>query len=429
MDYIRRWIADNRTVVHETAAYIFNHPETAMEEQLSSAKMAEFMANQGFEVTFGIAGLETAFEAVWGSEGPILGFLAEYDALPDLGQEPVSHFCKIDGPGHGCGHHLLGMGAAAAAAALKYHLEQTGQKAVVKLFGCPAEEIMHGKIVMAKEHVFDDLAAAITWHPFDVNRVCNDVWQALDVKKYRFYGTKSHAANSPHLGRSALDAAELMNVGVNYLREHVTDDVRMHYTYLSAGDKPNIVPDFAETSYYIRGATRAHVDDASARIDDIARGAALMTGTRAESQYISGCREMKVNRVLTEVFYEVMKDVPVPEYTRAELEFAEAVSREAGLDNDGELFGGLKPLEDKPGYLPVATDVSDVSHIVPTVLLSAAVGCKGTPLHHWSLTAQGGSSIGYKAMDYVAECMAKGGAVLAEDTELLKQAWNNHKGQ
>ena len=214
---IASWLDDHQEELVNTADYIFHHPELAYQETLSSKCLADYLESQGFKITWKTAGIDTAFTAVWGSGKPLLGFLAEYDALA--------------GVGHACGHNLLGTAVAAAACALKADMEATDAAGTIRVYGCPAEEIMSGKIMMNNQGVFDDLDVAITWHPFDRNRVSNDIWQAQDIKNYTFHGLSSHAAKAPEKGRSALDAAELMNVGVNYLREHVPGDVRMHYAY------------------------------------------------------------------------------------------------------------------------------------------------------------------------------------------------------
>lgn len=342
----------------EAAEGIFCHPELSLQEKWSSRRLAEFLESEGFAVSWGIAGFETAFMAEWGS-------------------------------------------------------------------GSPAEEIVVGKIRMNEQGVFDDLSAAVTWHPFDRNRVSFDIWQAQDIKNYKFYGKAAHASKHPEMGRSALDAAELMNVGVNYLREHVEDDVRMHYTYTNTDGPANIVPPYAATNYFIRSSKWERTEDASKRVDDCARGAALMTGTRVEIERVTCNKEMKVNRVLAETFYEEMKKIPVPVYTKEELDFAAEITENAGLETGGpaDLFGGLEPLEDEPVPLAIGTDVSDVSHTVPTVMLSAACMCKGTPLHHWAATAQAGMSIGQKGMVYAAECMAAGAYRLMTEPTLLEKAW------
>lgn len=411
----------------ETADYIFRHPEISEQEVQSSHALAAFLEEEGFALSWGIAGFETAFLAQWGQGKPIIGFLAEYDALPGMGQEVCSARRPSGGPGHGCGHNLLGTACAGAACALKERMEKEGLSGTVRVYGCPAEETVIGKIRMNAEGVFDDLSAAVTWHPFDRNRVSYDIWQAQDIKNYKFYGTAAHASKHPEMGRSALDAAELMNVGVNYLREHVADDVRMHYTYTNTDGPANIVPAYASTNYFIRSSKWERTEDASERVDNCARGAALMTGTRVEIERVTCNKEMKVNRVLTETFYEEMCRIPAPSYTEEELKFAAEISEAAGFENGGVYFTGLEPLEDQPVPLAIGTDVSDVSHTVPTVMLSAAAMCRGTPLHHWAATAQAGMSIGQKGMLYAAECMAAGAYRLVSEQELLEKAWEEFR--
>ncbi len=424
---IQQWMKEQETALLRTADFIFCHPEVSLKEQESSHALAGYLEQLGFSIEWGLAGFETAFVAEWGSGKPVIGFLAEYDALPGLGQKAVSQQETIGTVGHGCGHNLLGTACAGAAGALKEWMTQEKIAGTIRVYGCPAEEIVIGKIRMNEAGIFDDLDLAVTWHPFDRNRVSYDIWQAQDIKNYRFYGTSAHASKHPEMGRSALDAAELMNVGVNYLREHVADDVRIHYTYTNTDGPANIVPDHAATNYFIRSSKWERTEDASSRVDDCARGAALMTGTRVEIERVTKNKEMKVNRTLAENFYQAMEDVPVPDYTEEEFAFAKKISEEAGLANDGVYFTGLEPLEAEPVRLAIGTDVSDVSHTVPTVMLSAATMCKGTPLHHWAATAQSGMSIGTKGMLYAAECMALGCARLLEQPEILEAAWEEHK--
>ena len=429
----------------DTADYIFCHPEPSLEEYKSSGALAAFLESEGFEVTWGAAGFDTAFVAEWcsrqdgnrrdveghggqkkcASEGvkPVIGFLAEYDALPGLGQECVPEQKQNGKPGHGCGHNLLGTACAGAACELKERMQAEDLQGTIRVYGCPAEETVVGKIRMNEQGIFDDLSVAVTWHPFDRNRVSYDIWQAQDIKNYKFYGISAHASKHPEMGRSALDAAELMNVGVNYLREHVTDDVRMHYTYTNTDGPANIVPAYASTNYFIRSNKWERTEDASERVDNCARGAALMTGTRVEIERVTCNKEMKVNRTLAEVFYEEMEKIPVPDYTEEELEFARKISEAAGFDNDRVYFAGLEALEDEPVLLSIGTDVSDVSHTVPTIMLSAAAMCKGTPLHHWAATAQAGMSIGHKGMNYAAECMYAGAYRLVKNPEVIERAW------
>ena len=400
--------------------YIFRHPEVGGEEIQSATYLTQVLKKYGFSVSNPAVQLPTAFMAQYGpGTGLTIAFVAEYDALPGFGPN--------GGPGHACGHNLLGTAVAAAACALKANMKATGAAGTIRVYGCPAEEIMSGKIVMNDQGVFDDLDVAITWHPFDRNRVSNDIWQAQDIKNYTFHGISSHAAKAPEKGRSALDAAELMNVGVNYLREHVPGDVRMHYAYIDNGLPANVVPDIAKTNYFIRSYLRSRTEDASERVDNCARGAALMTDTTVDIELVASCSEMKVNRVLTELYYDAMTQVPTPTYTPEELDFAKQITEEAGLINDGTLFSGLEPLEDEPVPIAIGTDASQVSHTVPLITLSAATMCKGTPLHHWAAAKQAGMTIGQKGMLYVARCMAEGTKLLMETPGSIEKAWELHK--
>lgn len=416
---IAEWIDAHEAELIEAADYIFAHPELAYQETLSFKYLAAYLEKNGFEVTYKTAGIDTAFTAVWRNnestvdEKPILGFLAEYDALAEIG--------------HACGHNLLGTGVCAAACALKADMEATKAPGTIYVYGCPAEEIMSGKIVMDKAGVFNHLDVGIMWHPFDRNRVSNDIWQSQDIKNYTFHGLSAHASKAPEAGRSALDAAELMNIAVNYLREHVTDDVRIHYAYIHNGIPANVVPDFAKTNYFIRSSKRERTEDVSRRVDNCARGAALMTDTTVDIELVKSCKEMKVNRVLAEVYYDAMTRIPTPEYTKEELALAEEITKEAGLINGGTYFTGLEPLEPEPISFPIGTDAAEVSHTIPLITLSAATMCKGTPLHHWAAAKQAGMSIGHKGMLYAARCMAEGTKLLIETPGVLERVWEFHR--
>lgn len=412
MNLIDNWLTTNKEELIHIASDIFCHPETAYQETYSSKRLADFLETQGFRVTWKTADIDTAFTAVWGSGKPMLGFLAEYDALPEIG--------------HACGHNLLGTAVCAAACALKDDMTASDTQGTIIVYGCPAEEIMSGKIVMNAAGVFDELDVGVMWHPFDRNRISNDIWQSQDIKNYTFHGISAHASKSPENGRSALDAAELMNIGVNYLREHVSDDVRMHYAYLDNGIPANVVPDIAKTNYFIRSAKRSRTEDASRRVDDCARGAALMTGTTVDIELVKSCKEMKVNRVLAELYYDAMTRIPVPEYTDEELKFAADISKEAGFENHGVYFTELEPLENAPVPISIGTDASQVSHTIPLITISAATMCKNTPLHHWAAAKQAGMSIGHKGMLYAARCMAEGTKLLMETPGAIEKAWEWH---
>lgn len=410
---ISDWLERHEGELTQAADFIFRHPEVAYEEVLSSRCLAEFLTGKGFTVSWGTAGLSTAFTAERGEGEPVIGFLAEYDALA--------------GAGHACGHNLLGTAVCGAACALKEYMAAAHMPGTIRVYGCPAEEIMSGKIVMDTAGVFDDLSVAVTWHPFDRNRVSNDIWQAQDIKNYTFHGISAHASKSPEDGRSALDAAELMNIGVNYLREHVPGDVRMHYAYVDNHIPANVVPDIAKTNYFIRSSKRSRTEDASRRVDDCARGAALMTGTTVDIELVKCCKEMKVNRPLAEIFYQAMTQIPTPEYTEEELAFAAEICKKAGFPDSGDYFSGLEPLEDAPVSISIGTDASEVSHTVPLVTVSAATMCKGTPLHHWAAAKQAGMSIGQKGMLYAARCMAEGTKLLLETPDGFEKVWEFHR--
>ena len=426
-DFLKTWFAQNREALFGVSRYIFSHPEISQEEHLSSRCLADYLEAQGFTLQWGAGGFKTAFVAQWGEGRPVLGFLAEYDALPGLAQKAEPRQTACPGPGHGCGHNLLGTGCAGAASALKARMEQAGLSGTLRVYGCPAEETVIGKGRMDAQGVFSDLDAAITWHPFDRNRISYDIWLSQIVKDYVFHGRSAHAAKHPDQGRSALDGAELMNVGVNYLREHVPDDVRIHYTYTNTGGPANIVPDLAATNYFIRSGNHARTQAIADRVDDCARGAALMTGTQVEIKTRTSTPEMKTNRPLAQAFYAAMARVPLPAYTAEEEAFAKELIENAKLPapsgGTGSCFSGLYPLEERPSLFPVGTDVSLVSHRIPTVMLSAATMCLGTPLHHWAVTAQAGMSIGEKGMLYAAQSMAEGALALLLDPAILENAW------
>jgi aminobenzoyl-glutamate utilization protein B len=252
------WLEERQERFIKMADTIWAHPEVALTESKACELQAESLARDGFTITRNVGGLPTAFMAEWGSGAPVIGYLGEYDALPGLSQKSQSGQDPVvpEGPGHGCGHNLLGTAALAAATALKAWLEETGQSGTVRYYGCPAEETITGKVYMARAGVFDDLDAALTWHPGGVNTVQCGSSLAVDNLKFRFHGQTAHAAAQPEMGRSALDAVELMNIGANFLREHVIETARIHYVITNGGGAPNVVPDEAEVWYFVRAPRR-----------------------------------------------------------------------------------------------------------------------------------------------------------------------------
>lgn len=420
-DWITEWLQQNKAEIDRLADTIFTHPETAGEETQSAAALENFLQKNGFSVSKNTAGLPTAFTAEKGKGEPRIAFLAEYDALPNLGQNPVEHCDPVPGNGHGCGHNLLGAGIAAAACALAYALEQENLPGQVVVYGCPEEEICRGKIVMANAHCFDRDDAAISWHPADKNQVSEEVFQAMTSRVFRFYGKSAHAAASPEMGRSALDAAELTNVAVNYLREHVPTDVRMHYVYTHAGDKPNIVPNYAELWYYIRAASRKTMLDADRRVILAAEGAAHATETRMETEELTRSPETLLNRTLMEAMHRQLEICGAPRFTQQDKDFAAAIQKELGLPGPA-LEETLRPLGGSPRYVPGSTDVSAVSWRTPTVTLNTVCQARGIPGHHWSVTACSGAELGRTGMSKAAQIMACFGRELCLQPELLRKA-------
>jgi aminobenzoyl-glutamate utilization protein B len=420
---IQDWFSRNTRRLTEFSDLIHGFAEIALEEVKSAGAAADFLKGEGFSVTPGLSGMATAFSASWGKGRPVLGFLGEYDALPGLQNEGVPRLEGNGGNGHGCGHNLLCAATVGAAAALKEVMEKDKIPGTVIFYGCPAEEIIVGKIKMVRNGDFNGLDAAIAFHPSDGNRVCVTSNQAMDSKRYMFYGQTAHAAAAPEMGRSALDAAELMNVGVNFLREHVPDHTRIHYVYLDGGNKPNIVPDYARVWYFIRARDRETVNDVSARIDKIAQGAALMTGTRSEMEYLSGCFDTFINFTLCRSFYASMRKIEPLRFSGEEKTFVREMQKNAGLEGQEEpLDESIQPLGEKVEYAMGSTDVADVSRVCPTVTINTTCVYKNAPGHNWVYTACAGTAVGHRGMLYAARIMAQGALDLLKAPEILEEA-------
>lgn len=446
--YIERYLQENREYFENVSSYIYYHPETRFEEYKSAEFLARQCEKQGFTVERNAGNIETAFVATYGSGKPVIGFLGEYDALSGLGQKPNVFKRESDGKenGHGCGHNLLGTGAFAAACAVKHYLETHNLEGTVKFFGCPGEEGGSGKTFMVREGVFDGVDIALTWHPATVNAVMSLSTLANYQVYFRFTGTPSHAAGSPHLGRSALDAVELMNVGVNYLREHVIDEARIHYAVTDTGGiSPNVVQAHAEVLYLIRAPKISDVESIYQRMIKIARGAALMTETEVEIRFDKACSNFVPNRHLEKILYEKLVETGAGEFTEEEQKFAEKMwqtfSEEEkknaipamkgfGYQGDGKEFTGkyladtISPYQPSDEILMGSTDVGDVSWVVPTAQLSSATAVIGTSLHSWQMTAQGLTSIANKGMLRAAQALALTGLhviISPQDLQKIKE--------
>ncbi|NMA18189.1 MAG: amidohydrolase [Clostridiaceae bacterium] len=420
------WFSENSLRLIECSRSIWEHPEPSGKEYFAVDTLRQLLCEYGFVVGEPpLAGLDTAFEAKWGDGSPHIGFLAEYDALPGLAQTTSPYPEPIEGQnyGHGCGHNLLGVASVAAAAALKTVMEREHIGGTVYLYGCPSEEIMTGKIVMTKAHVFDHLDVAISWHPGDKNRASEESYQAMLSVEYHFHGKASHASINPEEGRSALDAVELMDVGVNYLREHLPRGGQIHYVILDGGAKPNIVPDKASVWQFMRASTAQDVLKISHRLDEIAQGAALMTGTTFEKKILTGCNETRIIPKLVEIMDDTMRhEVSLPLWTENEKQFARELLENLGLNAQQEpLHHGILSLSGKTVPILGSSDLSDVSYVVPTCMLFSACYPIGTPNHTWAVTACAGNSIGTKGMLYAAEVMAATAYRLVSQPELLME--------
>lgn len=415
--------------LERTARQVWEFAEIAMEEYRSSALLADMLAEQGFVVQRGAAGMPVAFVATYGEGHPIFGILAEYDALPGLSQKagsPGKEALVPGAAGHGCGHNIFGTASVGAAVAIKKIMAKYKLTGTLKLFGCPAEETVEGKIYMAREGIFNGLDICFDWHPGDENEVSLETSNALNNFEVMFYGHTAHAAGDPWNGCSALDAVELMNHGVNYLREHVKPTVRLHYVIPDAGLAPNVVPDYARVWYYVRGKDRTEVEDAYARVLKIAEGAALMTGTRHEVHLITGVYNYLKNREVARLLYKNLKWVGAPQFSKEEQEFAGKMQRSLGNKEEGlstTLSTTIKPFKEPAGYWGGgSTDAADVSWITPTASLNTACCPLNIPGHSWCIVASVGSSVGFKGMLTAAKVLAASAVEVLLDSSIVKRA-------
>ena len=404
---------------------LWDYSETAMLEYRSAEYLSGVLEAEGFVVQRGVAGMPTAFVASYGSGTPIIGVLAEYDALPGVGNAAVPYRqARADGAtsGHGCGHNLFGAASVATAMVLKRVIDQYGLGGTIRLYGTPAEETVVGKVYMAKAGLFDDLDAALEWHPGLETAVNNERSRALNNFTVEFYGQAAHASADPWNGRSALDAVELMDYGVNLMREHVMESTRIHYVIPSAGEAPNVVPEYAKVWYYVRDADRAAVERYYDWILKIAEGAALATRTTHKVTLITGVHALLFNRPLQEAMQRNLEAVGAPEFTDADQEFARELQRALQLKEAG-LNAAIKPLADEP--LPVtggSTDVAEVSHITPTVGLNVTTAAAGIPWHSWATTASHGTDGAVRGTVVATKVLALTGVDMLTDASLLARA-------
>lgn len=439
---VTNFIQEKKTTFTTISDKIWANPELHFKEKYAVSVMEEALEAEGFVVGKNVAGLETAIMGSFGSGSTVIAFLGEYDALPFLSQEGgKAEYCPIEenGNGHGCGHNLLGTGALAAAVAAKEYVEKTNAPFTIRFYGCPAEENGSGKAYMAKSGVFDDVDMAISWHPMTNNAIWNITSLANYAATFKFTGKSAHAAAAPHLGRSALDAVELMNVGVNYLREHIIQEARIHYAVVnSGGTSPNVVQPYAEVSYLIRAPKKQQVVDIHKRVQKIAQGAALMTETTFEEHFNGAASNLIPNTTLAKVMQQQFDEAPSLQFSEEDFAFAEQIYQ--SLDDESkasaymnmspeqkELIGNkrlnelVSPLSTE-GILYGSTDVGDVSWKTPTVQCTTAGLVLGTPLHTWQVVAVGNTPIGHKGMLYAADIMARTAIACMENPTIIEEA-------
>ncbi|GHF30299.1 peptidase M20 [Kordiimonas sediminis] len=414
--------------IENLASKLWDYAEVGYQENKSTKLMQDILKAEGFKVEAGVAGIPTAFVASYGSGGPVIGILAEMDALPGINQDAVPHRQPIEGKGAGqaCGHNLFGAGSVEAAIAVKKWLASSGQKGTIRLYGTPAEEGGSGKVYMVREGLLKDVDFAIHWHASSANSAAAATTLANRSAKFRFKGVSAHAAGAPEKARSALDGVEAMNNMVNMMREHVPQETRIHYVITKGGFAPNVVPDAAEVFYYVRHPKSLEVKNIWERVENAARGAATGTGTEVEWEIIHGNHPVVVNEALQKMADAKMRQVGGVTYTKEEQEFAEAIYKTLNAPN---LSLGSES-QQQPYRLTStfgSTDVGDVSIAVPTVGISTATWVPGTPAHSWQAVAASGMSIGYKGTDNAAKSMALIAQELFTNPELRAAAKAEHK--
>lgn len=444
-----KYIDENAGIFTGVSDAVWAKPELSLKEFESAKLYCDTLRKYGFEVTEGLAGVATAFCGRYGSGRPVIGILGEFDALSGLSQAAgcSEHKPLVEGaPGHGCGHNMLGAGALGAAFAVKDYLEKSGKPGTVIFYGCPGEEGGAGKAFMAREGMWRELDCALTWHPSDVNEVVTGTNNSSIQVLYKFHGVSAHAAGDPENGRSALDAVELMNTGVQYLREHMTSDCRVHYAIIDAGGvSPNVVQSEASVLYMVRANKVRDSVKLLARVDKIAQGAALMTETSFDRQFIDGTAELVPNYTLEELLYRIFNEVGLPEYSAEEKTLAEALRKTydvpvapgiaAGFDADiaadvaertnglsDALCGFIMPEYHSAGFVAGSTDVGDVSWQTPAAQVHCVTFPFGAAGHSWQNVSCGGTSLGHKGLINAAKIIACAAIELMNDPETLQKA-------
>ncbi|MBX2898007.1 MAG: amidohydrolase [Cyclobacteriaceae bacterium] len=411
-------------IYKRVARDIWGYAELGFQETQSTERLQQVLREAGFKIETGVAEMPTAFVATFGNGGPVIGILAEFDALPGLSQDSVADRKIIleEGAGHACGHHLFGTASVAAAITLKEWLIKNKKAGTVKLFGTPAEEGGAAKVYMVRDGLFNNVDAVLHWHPSSANDASPSSCLSIKQTIFKFYGRSAHAAAAPHAGRSALDGLEAMNYMVNLMREHVPQETRIHYVINKGGLAANVVPDYAEAEYMVRHPDARMVEEIWNRIVKAAEGAASGTETTMKYEVISGSFNLVPNETLARVMYNNLKVVGGVLYTAEEVEFGKKIQ--------ATLTTKFPPLESAAqvqpfktgGFFPASTDVGDITWVVPTTGLGTATWVPGVPAHSWQAVATGGMSIGYKAMNNAAKIIAMTGIDLFNNPAILDKA-------
>ena len=421
-------VEKNSQLIRDVNRSIWNYAEVGLQETKSSALLVSKLREAEFDVQTGVADIPTAFVASYGKGLPIIGILAEYDALPGMSQkvEPYRAVAKEGMPGHACGHSGLGAGALGAALAVKEAIERHKLKGTIRLYGTPAEETVIGKVYMLLGGQFKDLDICLHWHPSSKNESWAGSSKALVSAKFTFHGTAAHASGSPQSGRSALDAVELMNVGVNYMREHVKEDARFHYVVTNGGGAPNVVPPLATVWYFVRADDHKDVEAYFKWINDIAKGAALMTRTKFDVHIDTDCHEIIPNTPLAELMLKNLEAVEAPKFTEEEQAFARRLQQPL-IEQFETRFPlaideQIHPLSQSTSSGKGSTDVGDISWYVPTGGIRTACLVAKSPGHSWQNVACIGSTIGDKGVHYAAKVLSVSALELFENPEAIAAA-------
>lgn len=418
----------------QVAQQLWDHAELGYQETASSQLLQAELKRAGFSLQSAVAGMPTAFIASYSarSGGPVIAILAEMDALPGVSQSASAQRQSIPGKdaGHACGHNLFGAGSIAAARALKQWLQQSGQPGELRVYGAPAEEGGSGKVFLVKAGLFDDVDVVLHWHPSASNSAAQNTSLANISGKFRFQGVAAHAAASPERGRSALDGVEAMNTMANMLREHVPQDVRIHYVITDGGKAPNVVPAEAEVYYYVRHPNPSVVKAVMARLHKAAEGAALGTGTEVQYEPIGGTYNLLPNDTLGQLQDSNLRQLGGVHYSATDRQFAEQLR--SSFSNPPALAQAAEIAPYQVDQLSYgSTDVGDVSWVVPTVGLGTATWVPGTAAHSWQAVSASGHDIGYQGAALAAKTMALTASQLFRQPELIAKAkaeWIQRRG-